>query len=73
MRWERSRGPQFLQDMMKLRTGAIFRTDDSFTPSAVASKWAEVQDFTDPEHPANSEDGDMMVSSSKCYTAQLIR
>lgn len=47
VRWERSRG-------------AIFRTDESFTPSAVASKWPEVQDFTNPEHPANSEEGDMM-------------
>ncbi|WWC69102.1 uncharacterized protein I206_103038 [Kwoniella pini CBS 10737] len=47
VRWERSKG-------------AIWRTDDSFTPSAVAEKWSEVQDFEHPEHPINSEDGDMM-------------
>ncbi|WVF71831.1 hypothetical protein IAT40_006640 [Kwoniella sp. CBS 6097] len=47
VRWERSKG-------------AIWRTDDSFTPSAVAEKWSEVQNFDQPEHPLNSEDGDMM-------------
>ncbi|WWC60744.1 uncharacterized protein I303_103320 [Kwoniella dejecticola CBS 10117] len=47
VRWERSKG-------------AIWRTDESFTPSAVAEKWSEVQDFENPEHPLNSEDGDMM-------------
>ncbi|WVQ69702.1 uncharacterized protein L199_007922 [Kwoniella botswanensis] len=47
VRWERSKG-------------AIWRTDESFTPSAVAEKWSEVQNFDNPEHPLNSEDGDMM-------------
>ncbi|WVO15390.1 hypothetical protein L204_103048 [Cryptococcus depauperatus] len=46
VRWERSRG-------------AIWKTDESFTPSAVAAKWAEVQDFENPQHPLNSEDADM--------------
>lgn len=41
--------------------GAIWRTgDDSFTPSAVAAKWHEVQDFSQPQYPLNSEDGDML-------------
>ncbi|ORY22582.1 peroxisomal hydratase-dehydrogenase-epimerase [Naematelia encephala] len=48
VRWERS-------------SGAVFKTgDDTFTPSAVAAKWSEVQDFSKPEHPMNSEDGDMV-------------
>jgi multifunctional beta-oxidation protein len=55
--------------------GAVWRTDDSFTPSAVAAKWEEVANFTNAEHPVNSEDGDMMVSgripttrsATKCF------
>ena len=35
VRWERS-------------NGAIFKTDASFTPSAVKQKWAEVTDFSKP-------------------------
>ena len=36
IRWERSKG-------------AVFKTDNTFTPSAVKQKWAEVTDFTNPE------------------------
>lgn len=42
--------------------GAVWKTDDSFTPSAVAAKWHEVRNFDGAEHPVNSEDVDMMVS-----------
>ncbi|WWC89694.1 uncharacterized protein L201_004619 [Kwoniella dendrophila CBS 6074] len=52
VRWERSKG-------------AIWRTDESFTPSAVAEKWSEVQDFENAEHPLNSEDGDIMGWAKK--------
>lgn len=48
--------------MLLTQTGAVWKTnDDSFTPSAIAAKWSQVQDFTGAEHPANSEDCDMMV------------
>ncbi|CAD6586281.1 MAG: hypothetical protein TREMPRED_004380 [Tremellales sp. Tagirdzhanova-0007] len=64
IRWERSRGScqislaNILQT--KIITGANWRTgDETFTPSAVAAKWAEVQNFDNPEYPANSEDGDI--------------
>jgi len=42
--------------------GAVWKTDDTFTPSAVAAKWHEVRNFDGAEHPVNSEDVDMMVS-----------
>ncbi|KAK4689122.1 multifunctional beta-oxidation protein, partial [Tremellales sp. Uapishka_1] len=47
VRWERARG-------------AVWKVDESFTPSAVATKWDEVQDFTNVEYPQNSGDTDMM-------------
>jgi multifunctional beta-oxidation protein len=45
VRWERSKG-------------SIFKTDKSFTPSAVKEKWAEVTDFTNADHPKNMRDVD---------------
>ena len=36
IRWERSKG-------------AIFKTDASFTPSAVKARWNEITDFSHPE------------------------
>lgn len=36
IRWERSKG-------------AVFKTDETFTPSAVKEKWSEVTDFTNAE------------------------
>ncbi|KAI0264388.1 peroxisomal hydratase-dehydrogenase-epimerase [Gloeopeniophorella convolvens] len=47
IRWEESRG-------------AVFRTDDSFTPSAVKQRWAEITDFTNPGHPQNVGDVDIV-------------
>jgi multifunctional beta-oxidation protein len=38
LRWERARG-------------ALLKTDDSLTPGAVAAKWKDVVDFSNPEHP----------------------
>ncbi|KAI0254957.1 peroxisomal hydratase-dehydrogenase-epimerase [Lactifluus subvellereus] len=43
IRWERSRG-------------VVFKTDDSFTPSAVKQRWEELTDFTNPEHPQSLND-----------------
>ncbi|KAF9048708.1 peroxisomal hydratase-dehydrogenase-epimerase [Panaeolus papilionaceus] len=45
IRWERS-------------DGAIFKTDDSFTPSAVKARWEEVVDFSKPSYPQNVTDVD---------------
>ncbi|KAJ7127053.1 peroxisomal hydratase-dehydrogenase-epimerase [Mycena epipterygia] len=39
IRWERS-------------NGAVFKTDSSFTPSAVKAKWSEITDFSKADHPA---------------------
>ncbi|KDR76315.1 hypothetical protein GALMADRAFT_121279 [Galerina marginata CBS 339.88] len=47
LRWERS-------------NGAIFKTDSSFTPSAVKAKWEELTDFTNPYYPADVTDVDSM-------------
>lgn len=44
IRWERSKG-------------ALFKTDETFTPSAVQEKWAEVTNFAGATHP--NEMGDM--------------
>ncbi|KAJ7333411.1 peroxisomal hydratase-dehydrogenase-epimerase [Mycena albidolilacea] len=45
IRWERSRG-------------TIFKTDSSFTPSAVKAKWSEVGDFSRADHPKSLSDAD---------------
>ncbi|TFK40300.1 peroxisomal hydratase-dehydrogenase-epimerase [Crucibulum laeve] len=45
IRWERS-------------NGAIFKTDASFTPSAVKAKWSEVVNFTNPYYPTAVTDVD---------------
>jgi multifunctional beta-oxidation protein len=50
IRWERSKG-------------AIFKTDQSFTPSAVKARWEEVVDFSKATHPASMGDMDPVV----CY------
>ncbi|KAH9964369.1 peroxisomal hydratase-dehydrogenase-epimerase [Lactifluus volemus] len=47
IRWERSRG-------------AVFKTDGSFTPSAVKQRWEELNDFTNPEHPQSMSDNNVM-------------
>ncbi|KAJ7034987.1 peroxisomal hydratase-dehydrogenase-epimerase [Mycena alexandri] len=45
IRWERS-------------AGTIFKTDSTFTPSAVKKRWSEVTDFSKPSHPKASSDCD---------------
>ncbi|GLB40188.1 putative NAD-P-binding protein [Lyophyllum shimeji] len=45
IRWERS-------------SGTVFKTDASFTPSAVKAKWGEIIDFTRPDYPNNVTDVD---------------
>jgi multifunctional beta-oxidation protein len=45
IRWERSKG-------------VVFKSDASFTPSAVKAKWSDVVDFSDPSHPKNLRDVD---------------
>lgn len=48
VRWERS-------------DGAIFKTDASFTPSAVKQRWSEVIDFGKPSYPNAVTDVDSVV------------
>ncbi|KAJ4360060.1 bifunctional hydroxyacyl-CoA dehydrogenase/enoyl-CoA hydratase fox2 [Didymosphaeria variabile] len=43
LRWERSKG-------------ALFKPDDSFTPGAIAAKWKDVVDFSQPDHPDGPAD-----------------
>ncbi|KAL0954852.1 hypothetical protein HGRIS_003791 [Hohenbuehelia grisea] len=45
VRWERSKG-------------TVFKTDDSFTPSAVKAKWDQVLDFSNPTYPNSGADVD---------------
>ncbi|KAF7796624.1 hypothetical protein EIP86_007806 [Pleurotus ostreatoroseus] len=45
IRWERSKG-------------ALFKTDATFTPSAVKAKWEQVTDFTNADHPESLADFD---------------
>ncbi|GAA5869023.1 hypothetical protein JCM1840_000445 [Sporobolomyces johnsonii] len=47
VRWERSKG-------------VVFKTDQSFTPAAVKARWAEINDFTNPDHPENITDADYL-------------
>ncbi|KAK7454640.1 hypothetical protein VKT23_011393 [Stygiomarasmius scandens] len=48
VRWERS-------------DGAIFKTDASFTPSAVKARWSEVVDFSKPSYPKSVTDVDSLA------------
>ncbi|KAF8206509.1 peroxisomal hydratase-dehydrogenase-epimerase [Mycena galopus ATCC 62051] len=45
IRWERSHG-------------GVFKTDSTFTPSAVKAKWSEVTDFSKPSYPKHLQDQD---------------
>lgn len=47
LRWERSQG-------------AIFKTDNTFTPAAVQNKWSQILDFKGASHPASILDVDWM-------------
>ncbi|KAK2460883.1 hypothetical protein APHAL10511_007353 [Amanita phalloides] len=58
IRWERS-------------DGAIFKTDPSFTPSAVKARWSEITDFGKPSYPTSMTDLDALgklEQSSKLTT-----
>ncbi|KAF8340524.1 putative multifunctional beta-oxidation protein [Cantharellus anzutake] len=54
IRWERS-------------GGAVFKTDESFSPSAVRARWDEIVDFSRPEYPQSmvSKDGVATLEESK--------
>ena len=43
LRWERSKG-------------ALLKADDSFTPAALIEKWADVEDFSQPQYPTGPND-----------------
>ena len=43
LRWERAKG-------------ALLKTDDSLTPGAIARKWDDVNDFSQPEYPTGPAD-----------------
>ncbi|GAA5886830.1 hypothetical protein JCM16303_005721 [Sporobolomyces ruberrimus] len=47
IRWERTKG-------------VVFKTDQSFTPAAVKARWEEINDFENPDHPANITDADYL-------------
>ncbi|TDL25503.1 putative multifunctional beta-oxidation protein [Rickenella mellea] len=55
IRWEKSKG-------------AVFKTDSSFTPSAVKQRWEEVIDFTDAEHPESLGDIDHLSNLERAST-----
>lgn len=50
IRWERSKG-------------VVFKTDETFTPSAVKARWTELTDFANADHPKSMGETDMAVSS----------
>jgi len=47
LRWERTKG-------------AVFKTDETFTPAAVKARWAEINDFSKVTHPENITDTDFL-------------
>ncbi|KAH9987325.1 peroxisomal hydratase-dehydrogenase-epimerase [Russula compacta] len=66
IRWERSRG-------------VVFKTDDSFTPSAVKQRWEELTNFANPDHPQSMSDGNIVeklghsrsLPSNKCASPEV--
>ncbi|KAA8892901.1 hypothetical protein FN846DRAFT_981278 [Sphaerosporella brunnea] len=52
LRWERSKG-------------ALFKADDSLTPSAIHKGWAKINDFTDPEYPEGPNDFMSLLEGAK--------
>ncbi|KAJ7052621.1 peroxisomal hydratase-dehydrogenase-epimerase [Mycena amicta] len=59
IRWERS-------------TGTVFKTDSSFTPSAVKAKFADITDFSKPYYPKSYTDVDAK-GDSKGFLAQAAK
>ena len=58
-------GAGFVAEVRWERTqGAVFKTDESFTPSAVKARWGQVTDWTNAEHPESMGSVDMAVSCS---------
>lgn len=47
-RWQRSKG-------------AVFKTDNTFTPAAVKARWDQINDFSECTYPANITDTDYTV------------
>jgi len=52
VRWERTKG-------------AIFRTDDSYTPSAVKLRWNEITNFENPDHPTEGATFTTLLEKSR--------
>jgi multifunctional beta-oxidation protein len=51
LRWQRTKG-------------AVFKTDDTFTPAAVKARWDEINDFKEVTYPESLTDTDYLVSSA---------
>ncbi|KAK9329353.1 hypothetical protein V1520DRAFT_343653 [Lipomyces starkeyi] len=54
LRWERS-------------NGALFKTDDSFTPASILARWSEIQDFESktPQYPTGPNDFMTLLESAR--------
>ncbi|KAH7106551.1 multifunctional beta-oxidation protein [Auriculariales sp. MPI-PUGE-AT-0066] len=52
VRWERTKG-------------AIFKTDDTFTPSAVKQRWQEITNFENADHPTDAADVVALLEKSQ--------
>ncbi|KAH9458184.1 hypothetical protein MJO28_005251 [Puccinia striiformis f. sp. tritici] len=48
--------------------GAVFKTDDSFTPSAVMARFNEINDFDKPTYPENITDANYLELLEKAKT-----
>ncbi|KAG8978152.1 hypothetical protein FRC05_011268 [Tulasnella sp. 425] len=57
IRWERTKG-------------AHFKTDATFTPSAIKQRWNEITDFTNPDHPKSLMDNDVQAHLAAARAAE---